>query len=344
MEQLKRIWKLIVSVVYRFFKDQCTKQGAAISFYMIFSLPAILVLMMGLASTLLGRAEVLTYLQENLTEYADAQTAAQVSSIIEHYHPQKATSLTKWIGLFTVLFGATGFFYSLQGSIRAIWKLNQIKVSPKVIGIRFLIHRLFSLGMVFVLGLILVASMLLEAVLLFLKRVVTNLDEDWIQRWLVDYPRLNELIPHLDIMMSGVSMLDLLLGTGLILLAIMMVFRYLPGAKICATDGWIGALVTTLLMILGRRGFSLYLSHGEFTETYGAAASIVLLLLWVYYSVLTILIGAEVVYVAGKSKGRVPESLHFAERVSKTKVWKWKPPFMKKSSTGADKSSLETRA
>ena len=207
-------------------------------------------------------------------------TADSVESIFRNASEDETSWIAAIIGIGALLFGATGVFYHLQISINRIW---EVKSDPKSGILRYMIDRTRSFGFVLVIGFLLLVSFVLSALLSALK--------DYIAHWIPD-------IAYYFLMVA-----DLVLSFGVITVLFALIFKFLPDVIISWKSVWIGAFITSFLFAIGREGLSYYFGAASPGSVYGAAGSIIILLLWVTYSCLILFFGAEFTWVFTKKYG-----------------------------------------
>lgn len=285
-----------------FIEGNSFTHASSIAFYTIFSLPAILLISLSVGSTLFERADV----QRELVSQAGALIGHGSATEIELIVINAARSADSWfarvIGIATLVISATSVFLSLQISINQIWK---IKPKPKKGFIKFIVNRLLSLAMVISMGFVLMVSLVVDtALVMFQERLSDNLG---------------------GITLTIVTVLNVAVSLLFIAVLFGLMFKMLPDAKIKWRDVWVGSLVTTGLFTGGKFLIGLYLGNSSFNSAYGAAGSLVIILVWVYYSALIFLFGAELTYVYTKEVGSGIEPYTNAVRVETIEVEKKQP-------------------
>lgn len=280
MKLIKRYLNLFKEAFIKFFEGDPMGQSASIAFYTIFSMPAILLISMVIAGYFYEDQEVKQTILEQIQNLFGQQSAEQVAKIMENASQNASTTLAKIIGIGTLLFSATTVFISLQNSLNSIWG---IKPKPKQEIVSFIMNRLLSLAMVISIGFLLLVSLVIDALIV----IFNNLIEDLLSGYAL-------------YIISGVN---LIISMSIITLIFAMIFKILPDAKIKWRDVWVGAIVTTVLFTLGKYLIGLYLGASTLASAYGAAGSLVLLLVWVYYSVLIMLFGAGFTFVYSRDIG-----------------------------------------
>ncbi len=250
--------------------DKVPKLGGSLAYFTLFSLGPIFLVAIFLAGLLLGRQAIEGSLHNQIQGLVGEDAARQLQEIIKSAAVSKDSTIAGFIGIVTLLVGTTSVFAEIQDSINGIWKL---KVKPKL-GWQFMLrNRLVSFGIVATIGFLLLVSLTASAII---ESLGTN---------------LAKILPGISIVIFYVinQAFTLLLATVLF----GMVFKILPSAKISWRDVWPGALVTSVLFMAGRFAISFYIIASDLGATYGAAGSLVVLLVWIYYSSLILYFGAE---------------------------------------------------
>lgn len=282
-----------------FLDDKVLKLSAALAYYTIFSLPSMLIIIIGLCGTFYGKEAVEGKIFFQIDHLVGAQAALEVQNIIKGTVKNHDTFVATVIGIVTLLLGATGMFGEIQDSINMIWGL---KTKPEKGFIKLLLNRVISFSMIIILGFILLVSLLLNILLeAFFSRLQRHFSAELI---------------------SGLYMIDQLIIFGIITLLFAFIFKVLPDAKILWKDVWTGALVTTVLFILGKFVIGYYLTSTAQISAYGTAGSLIIILLWVYYSAIILYFGAEFTQVYARHHGRAIEPNKYAVWIEKDIVEK----------------------
>lgn len=271
--------------------------GAVVAYYAVLSLPALLVIIINTVGAIWGNDIVEGKLTDEIAGAVGQETAESIRTMIANTQGGNKSVISTIIGIATLIFGATGVFYHLQISINEIWEL---KPDPKAGIMKIVTDRARGFAFVLILGFLLLISFIITT-------LISILNEN-----------INNFLP--DVMAFIAYVLNFLVSVSIISLLFALIFRYLPDAKIMWKTVWIGGVVTALLFILGKFLLGLYFGKAEPASTYGAAGSIVLILLWVSYSCLILFFGAQftVVYSKRYGKGIVPD--HHAIHVKKKEV------------------------
>lgn len=247
------------------------RESAVIAYYSIFSLPGLLVLVMTLAGYFFGRDAVMEQIHHQIGGAMGNDTADQIQEILTKAHHEKGSIWAMIIGLITILVGATGVFVQLQKSLNIVW---EVKATPSKSGIWALLKvRLFSFGLILSIAFLLLVSLVVASILAAVSK--------WMQEtWPGNTVRFFQIANFL-ISLSTISALFALM------------FKILPDAKIKWRYVWVGAFVTGSLFEIGKFGLGLYFGKVHPGSPYGAAGSIILILLWVSYSAMILFYGAE---------------------------------------------------
>lgn len=264
---MKKIKKFILQTFQCWYKDKALTQGAALSFYIITALPAFLLGVFFLATFLLEKQEIQLQIIRTSQLFFGSTGNDIVEQILQNIHTPSFT-LPTIISIIFLLFSATAIFEHLQSSFNSMWNIK-----PKILGVKdFLLNHIILLLMVGVLEVLFIFSLLIESIL--------SLGSDFLSQF-VTLPF--DLLQPLSMIVSFV----------LLIIIFVLLFKFLPAAKISWRDSFIGATVTTLLFTGGKFLLGFYLATTNIASAYGATGSLILLLLWIYYSSLTVFLGAE---------------------------------------------------
>lgn len=278
---IKKYWAITLQTFKSFIREGPFRLSAAISYYTIFSLPALLVILIKTLSIFLEEKAVTGQLTQQIQGLIGPESAAEIEEIIRNVSAQESSLLMKIAGFGILLFTATTVFATLQEALNTMWN---VKAKPSAGFRKFLLSRLLSFGLVITLGFLLLVSLAVDALLSFLK--------DFMEQGL------------LNISYYPLQALSLAISLSVLTVIFAMIYRFLPDVKIVWKDVWAGAFITTVLFTTGKFLIGIYLGNSDFTSTYGAAGSLVIIMVWVYYSSLIILLGAEITQVYARSMGR----------------------------------------
>ena len=260
------------------------RESAVIAYYSIFSLPGLLVVIVTFAGYFFGRDVVNKHITDQITAMLGAETAIQIQNmIVQASKIQNSVWLTIF-GLVIIIIGATGVFAQFQQLLNVIW---EVKVDTTKSGIWNVIKvRLFSFGLIVAIAFLLIVSLVVSAMLSAFGIWISN---------------------HFsDSFLIVLQVVNFIFSFIIIAVLFALMFRIFPDAKIKWNDVWIGSLLTTFLFEIGKVGLGLYFSKADPGIGYGAAGSVILILLWVSYSSMLVLYGAEFTHAyAVRNSGKV---------------------------------------
>lgn len=278
---LRRTWQ-------NFSEDECPRLAAALAYYTFFALPALLVALVFVAGTIIQDQNAVTrQLQDQLVATIGDTGAEQISAILKNATVRKASWSGWLIGMGMLLLGASGALGQLQTALNRAWGVEAVPGGFK----RLVIKRLLSLGLLAGIAVLLVLSLVASWALAAFGQWLDGLQLGWLSS------------QTMRLLHIGLS---LVVYTGLFA----ALLQFLPDARVPWSDVWIGAAATAVLFWLGQWGLSLYLGLSEPTSAYGAAGSLALVLLWIYYSSLIFLLGAEFTQALAEHRGHraVPDA------------------------------------
>lgn len=261
--------------------DDVTSLSAAIAYYTVFSLPPLLVVVVAVAGAVFGAAAVQQVIVEQVGGAIGPGAADEVRTMIEQRQGSLAGGLgAKIAGIAALLFGATGAFGQLQKALNRAWEVEDAP-GGGIAGI--LIKRLLSFGMILTIAFLLLVSLALSAALSAVGSAAAD--------------ALGGIPPWV------LQLLNQAVSIAVVTALFALMFRVLPDAEVAWRDVWVGALVTALLFTLGKFLIGLYLGQANPGSAFGAAGSLALILVWIYYSSLIVLVGAEFTQVWARSHG-----------------------------------------
>ncbi len=268
---IKDSWRLLKETFNSWNDDDPFDLSASVAYYAIFSLPALLIIIITIAGAVLGREAVQGKISEEIGRMIGKNAGEDIQTMISNAYKSSNSVISTIIGVATLLLGSTGVFLQLQKSLNKIW---QVKTDPSKSGIKKLVlDRATSLGIIVAIGFMLLISLVVTTTLSALSA--------WISAKLPDAFLYLFYIVNFLITFSITSFL------------FAIIYKVLPDVKIPWKNVWIGALVTGLLFEIGRFSLGLYFGKSDPGSTYGAAGSVILILLWVNYSCLILFFGAE---------------------------------------------------
>ena len=271
--RIKQLPKLLVDSYSQFMDDKGLKMAAALSYYTAFSLGPMLIIVISIVGLFFGEDNARMQIVSEATKLIGADGANMLSTIIKGASNTSTGILAAIISIILLIIGALGVFMELQESLNIIWG---VELKPGR-GLRnFFRVRLISFSMVIASSFILLVSLIVNSVLTVLHNYIGNI--------------LPFAVPLAEIFNN--------LGSFLVItLLFAFIFKYLPDVIISMKYVWIGAAVTSFLFSIGKYLIGLYLGKSSFSSTYGAAASFVILFVWIYYSGVILYLGAEITYL-----------------------------------------------
>lgn len=283
---------LLKETFWEWLDDDPFRLGAALAYYTVFSLAPLLIILVAAVGFVWGQqsgvvqARILAEVQSVMGESG----AELVKTMLEGTsRPGSGNALATSVGIAALLFGATTVFAQLQASLNTIWEVE----GPS--GVRsLLMSRLLSFGVILLVGFLLVVLLLVSALLPLMNNVLTEIT-----------PGAQTLI----------RVAELVISFGVLTLLFGMIYKFLPDVRIEWHDVWMGAAVTALLFTLGKYAFGLYLGRASPGSAYGAAGSMAILLVWVYYSSIIIFFGAELTQVYARRRGSHIQPARYAGRL-----------------------------
>jgi membrane protein len=292
-----RVSSLLKTTAKEWSEDKCPQLGAALAYYTVFSLAPLALVLLGVFGFIYGSSEqAREKILEQLRYVIDPSGIKVFQDIANNAAQPKAGILAAVIGIVIALFGASGIFGQLQDALNTIWDVKP-KPGQGIWG--FIRARFLSFAMVGGVCFLLLVSLTVENLL----------------RALHNY--LQSIVPGGHYLGLAVFYV---FDVAIVVLLFAMIFRFLPDAKIAWRDVWMGAALTAILFIIGKVLLGLYLGSGAAGSAYGAASSLVTLLLWVFYSAQILLFGAEFTKVYANAYGSQIEPKEHAVKVEKTEV------------------------
>ncbi len=275
---MRRSGRILKKTAEAFVADNVARLGAALAFYTTVAVAPLLVLTIALAGTVFGVGEARLTVIGEIERLAGSQASAAVAAV---QSPTATTTgtLATLLGIGTLFFGSLGVFTNLQDALNAIWR---VPPQPTVGWWHFLRRRLFSLASVLVTGFLLLVSLVASAAL----------------SWLGSQTALRLGLPVL-----GLQLVNNAISFAVVTSLFALVFRLLPDTRVLMRHVWIGAAVTALLFTVGKTALGFYLGRASLTSAYGAAGSLLVLLLWCYYAAQIVFLGAEFTRVTALSNG-----------------------------------------
>ncbi|WP_066270221.1 YihY/virulence factor BrkB family protein [Hydrogenophaga palleronii] len=278
---IKTVWSLIRDTLTAWIDDYAPSMGAALAFYTLFSIAPLLLIVISVAGLLFGEDAARGEIMEQLSGLVGVDSARTLQSVLESLNQPSASAYGTVVGVGVLLIGATTVFGELQNAMDRIWRSPDLP-APRGGFWSILRSRLLSAGVVLGVGFLLMVSLVASAALAALGK--------WWAPWFGNMAMAANLV---DWALSFLSM-TALFG---------MIYKWLPRAKVPWSDVLVGAALTALLFTIGKFLIGLYIGRSGVASPFGAAASLVVLLLWVYYSAQIFLLGAEFTWIYSHRHG-----------------------------------------
>lgn len=283
---MHKFWLIVRQAFTEFINDHGMKLSASLSYYTIFALGPVLIIIISLAGIFFGKDAVEGKIYWQINSLVGSNAALQIQDIIRNIEQSQLSASGAILGLIILFIGATGVFTEMQDSINYIWSL---KTKPKKSLLKYAFNRIISFSLIISFGFILMVSLAIHALVdLLHEKLKMYFDEETV----FIFQGLNYII------------LFMVITT---LFAI--IFKVLPDARVRWKDSYVGATFTAVLFLIGKFLIGFYLGNSNIGVTYGAAASLVIILLWVYYTSIILFFGAEFtkIYTMNFGGGIVPD-------------------------------------
>jgi membrane protein len=300
------LWHVTLRASHDWWNDNCLRLAASLAYYTALSLAPLVLLIVGVIGLVLDRQQVGSQLSAQLEGLIGPAGRELVTSILAATSPQGGT-LATLIGLGTLLIGATAVFGELQATLNLIWEVRPAPTHGVWAGIwAVLRERLFSLALVLALAFLLLVSLVISAALAGAAAWLQGPEQALLSR-----------------------LLELAVSLLVLTFVFALLYMYVPDAEIGWRDVWLGGLITAVLFTLGKTAIGFYLGQASVGSAYGAAGSLVVLLVWVYYSALIMFFGAEFTHAWATRQGEVtpqPHALPGAAPQTKSEAATDRPP------------------
>ncbi|MCX2493778.1 YihY/virulence factor BrkB family protein [Pedobacter sp. PF22-3] len=279
------LYHLFIAAGKGFVEDRVTKLSASLAYYTIFSLTPLIIILLSAATLFFGdtrnqKTRVQFYGQ--VTEMVGKDAAAQIQGFVEHANKSGQSTIGLIIGIGTLIIGSTAIFIEIQDSINMIWK---VKAVPKKGWLKMLSNRLLSFSLIVSMGFLLLVSLVVNSIVVGLGSKLANL---------VSQSEIKEVIPVAnDTMALMIYILNNVITLTAVTAVFAVIFKVLPDVIIRWKSAITGALFTAVLFSLGKYLIGIYIEKGNPGSAFGAASSIIVILLWIYYTSIILYFGAE---------------------------------------------------
>jgi len=290
---------LLKETIAEWQKDQAARLAAALAYYATFSLAPLLVLVLAIAGLVGGRDAAQGLVMAQVQDLVGEEGKEFVQSMIENAATTRTGVTASILGTVTLLLGALGAFNELQNALDRIWDVEPKPITRWSLRVqRFIFKRLLSFSLVLGIGFLLLISLVISAALAALGEYLGRI------------PLLSELM---------LQILHLVISLGLITFLFAMIFKFIPDVEIRWRNVWLGAAITAILFTMGKTLIGIYLGQAEVGSTFGAAGSLAVLMIWIYYSSQILFLGAEFTQVFTKRSGERPPPDENALKVKRSK-------------------------
>ncbi|AEV97787.1 ribonuclease BN [Niastella koreensis] len=297
MKRIKIIGQVLLQCFKNFMSDKILKLSASLAYTTVFSFGPLLVVIIFLCSIFLGQEAVQGRIYDQMKSFVGPDAALQLQTIIKNASLSGKGTTAAVIGIITLLFSATAVFAEIQDSINTIWGF---KAKPQKGIWQFVRTRFLSFSIVISLGFLLLVSL-----------AVTTIVEGLSDRLKSHFPDVTVVVFYI---------LNLVISLLVIMVLFLLIFKVLPDAKTKFKDVLPGAIASSLLFMAGKFGISFYIGKSNIGTTYGAAGSLVILLLWVYYSAIILYLGAEYAMAWSAHKGSALQPNDYAVSLKKVEI------------------------
>lgn len=274
--KLKGLLSLLKKTYKAWNADDPFRQSAVIAYYAIFSLPALLVIIIAFAGAVFGTEAVTGQLSTQISGMMGGKTAEQVEEMVANASIGNKSLWATIIAIATLILGATGVFIQLQKTLNIIWDVEPVKKTKRSFGSKIWLYlrtRLLSFGIILSIGFLLLVSLVISSLL--------SLFSNWME---ARFP---------DITVVLIQIANFIISLGLITVLFALMFKFLPDAEIRWREVWTGAFITALLFSIGKFALGFYFGKSDPGSAYGAAGSVVLIMLWISYSCMILFFGSE---------------------------------------------------
>lgn len=276
----KFFWEVLKDTFTEWNDSYASRDSASLAYYAIFSIPGLLIIIIWIAGNFFGEEAIRGEISNQISGIMGSEASKSIENMIAGALIDKENIFMKIVGIGSLVFGSTTLFFQLQHSLNTLW---DVESAPKKALVKFLLDRANSLGMILILGFLLMITMMLSS---FISLFNT---------WITGYFGFETYML--------VETVNFIIGFAIVMLLFALMFKVLPDVKISWKPVWRGAFLTTLLFTLGKFLLSLYFSQFKPTSPFGAAGTVILIMMWINYSCMLIFFGAEFTKIYTYKKG-----------------------------------------
>lgn len=293
-KKLLFIWQLLSETLNHYLDDNVLRLGAALSFYTILSLPPLLMLLTTALTAFFGEQVVRGEIDHTIIELFGETAASIIKQITGKVLEQRTSVGLTIVGLVSAIFSATGVFVELQEAFNTIWRVRAKGGTGNAV-VKFLKSRFVSITIIIMLALVIILGIITSALLTFFG--------EYMAKFLTTSSQ------------NILAISNFLISYGLFAVVFSAIFKFIPDVMLKWRHVWLGGVITTMLFGLGRYLIGLYLSQSNITGAYGVAGSLVVLLLWIFYSSQIMFFGAEFTKVWNDKRGEVIKPRYYATKI-----------------------------
>ena len=279
-KKIKSIYTYLKQVFSEFVEDDILKYSASLAYYTVFSIAPVLIIIISVCGALFGKQAIQNQLYGQINELVGSEAAIQIQETIKNIHLTGNNIFATIISLIILLIGATGIFGEVQDSLNKIWGL---RIKTRKTWWKLILNRIMSFSLIVCIGFVMMVSLLLNALISAFGKYLARY-----------FSEFSEIM---------VQITDSVLTFTITTLLFSMMFKVLPDAKIKWKDVVVGGLITSVFFTLGKLAIGYYLGSSQIGSVYGAAGSVMIIMVWVYYSSIILYLGAEFTKVYAKMYG-----------------------------------------
>ena len=280
MGKLRSFWEVLKDTFNEWMSSTAAKDSASMAYNAVFSLPGLLIIVIWVAGHFFGEEAVNGEIRRQLQGIMGYDGAKSIQDIIKSAMVDKQNFWMKALGVGTLIFGATSLFFQMQTSLNTLW---DVEAAPKKAWQKFILDRANSLGMILIIAFLLLVSMLLSSLIGLANNLITQYFG--VETYVI------------------IQASNFILGLAIVTVLFAFMFKVLPDVEIKWKSVWIGAIVTALLFNIGKMLISFYFDFSKPTSIFGAAGTVILLMMWINYSCQLIFFGAEFTKIYAYRKG-----------------------------------------
>lgn len=280
MKRMKFFWETLKETFTQWNNSSASNDSASLAYYAIFSIPGLLIIIIWIAGNFFGEEAIRGEISNQISGIMGRDVAKSIQDMIAGALIDKENVIMKIVGVGSLVYGSTTLFFQLQHSLNTLWDVRAV---PKKAFVKFLLDRANSLGMILIIGFLLMITMVLSSLI----SVLNN--------WITAYFGLETYIL--------VQAVNFIIGFAIVMFLFALMFKVLPDVRVSWKPVWKGAFLTAVLFTLGKFLLSLYFGTAKPTSAFGAAGTVILIMMWINYSCMLVFFGAEYTKVYAYKKG-----------------------------------------